>query len=331
MTEKLEEVNQTNGHQYSLFLGCVIPNRYPMIEKATRVVMDHIGVNLIDMNGASCCPAPGVFRSIDNHVWHVIGSRNLSIAEQNGADLLTLCNGCYGTLKEIDTNMKKPGEMRDLVNGNLREVGREYKGKIEVKQITEALYFDLGLEKLKQFIKYELDIPVAVHYGCHLGSPADKRPFGGPDKLGFFDELVEITGSQSLEYREKTMCCGAGGGLRASFRDTSLEFTHAKVKNMRDAGAEAIIVCCPFCALQFDLGQMEMNNRELSILDPDEEPYHIPVIFITQLLGLVMGIDPKELGLIRDMEFPGTPPFTQIHTFVEKAVSQIEKQKEDAN
>lgn len=308
---------------YSLFLGCVIPNRYPMYEKATRTVMEKMQVKLKDMEGASCCPAPGVFRSVDPKIWNLIGARNITIAEQNKADIVTLCNGCYGTLLDVNHSLKTNGVMQAAINNDLAKINRHYEGSIEVKQVMEVLYKDLGVEKIKSMVKRPLaGLKVAVHYGCHLLSPSAIRPFGGNyENPTFFDEVVEALGCKSVDYRERFLCCGAGGGVRGSFRDVSLEFTHQKVHNIREGGADCIIVSCPFCALQLDLGQVEINEPERKILDPDEPPYKIPVVYIMQLVGLALGMDPKEVGLVKIPGLPNISPYTDTAPFLARIAS----------
>ncbi len=305
---------------YSLFLGCVIPNRYPMYEKAARTVLAKMQVTLKDMEGASCCPAPGVFRSVDPKIWNLVGARNITIAEQNKADIVTLCNGCYGTLLDVNHSMKTNGAMRAAINDDLAQINRHYEGSVEVKQVMEVLYKDIGVARIKSMVKRPLTgVKVAVHYGCHLLSPSAIRPFGGNyENPTFFDEVVEALGCKSVDYRERFLCCGAGGGVRGSFRDVSLEFTHQKLYNIREVGADCIVVACPFCALQLDMGQVEVNEPERKILDPDEQPYKIPVVYIMQLVGLALGLDPKEVGLVKVPGLANISPFTDTAPFLAK-------------
>ena len=89
---------------------------------------------------------------------------------------------------------------------------------------------------------------------------------------------------------------------------------------MRDAGVDIIINCCPFCHLQLDLGQLEVNNFYKDIIG---EPFKIPVIYITQLLGVAMGMDPNRLGLVKNHELSGVSPFIPIEPFLDIVKEQI--------
>jgi heterodisulfide reductase subunit B len=312
--------------KYSLFLGCVIPNRYPFIESATKKVFQKLGVEFEEMEGASCCPAPGVFRGFDVNSWLTIAARNLTIAEEKDIDIATMCNGCYGSLLEADHQLKSDPKKRQIVNSHLAKVNRQYKGSIKVKHIIEVLYKDIGIEKLKNRVKYgrknKLDLKVAVHYGCHILKPSEIRPWGNNSETPhFLDDLVEITGCESVNYLDKNRCCGAAGAVRSAFKEISLDFTREKLINMRAAGAEAIITVCPFCHLQFDLGQIEINNI---FKDSIKTPFNIPVIYYTQLLGLALGMSPEEVGLIKDKKLSGVPPFISLEPFLTKIGEKIE-------
>ena len=86
----------------AFFPGCIAPLRYPGIESTTREVLTRLGVNIRNLDGASCCPAPGVTRSFDLTTWVTMASRNIALAERMGLDIMTVCNGCFGSLFESD-------------------------------------------------------------------------------------------------------------------------------------------------------------------------------------------------------------------------------------
>ncbi len=281
-------------NEYAFFLGCIMPNRYPGIEFATRLVLKEFGINLIDMEGSSCCPAPGVVGSFDLKTWATLAARNLCIAEDLGCNITLCCNGCYATLQEANHLLKSNDDLRNLVNGQLASVGREYKGKIDVKHVIELLYDEVGIDNISKAIKKPLgSVKVATHYGCHFLKPSDIRKHGSAEKPRMLDEIVEATGAQSVEYKDKMMCCGAGGGVRTANLDISLSMTKEKLDNMNDADADIVVTPCIFCHLQFDRGQRELMEEKM-IRKP------LPVAFITQLIDLAIGTPLKKLGIYRD-------------------------------
>ena len=277
--------------EIAYFLGCIMPNRYPGIEKATRILFDALDIELKDMEGASCCPAPGVFGSFDEETWATIAARNLALAEDMGADIMTECNGCFGSLFEANHMLKDDDEKRAKINANLAEIGKEFKGTINVKHLAQILRDDVGYEKLASLIEKPLDLNVAVHYGCHFLKPTEE--IGIEDQAenpSILDDLVEITGAKSVDYKDKMMCCGAGGGLRARDLDVTSSYTKEKLDHMSEAGVDAIIDVCPFCHMQFDQGQTEVNERYGT-------DFAIPVFHLAQLYGLAMGLSAEELTL----------------------------------
>ena len=134
---------------------------------------------------------------------------------------------------------------------------------------------------------------MAVFGRAHLYSHEKRVPAGlrkGKGQLAFFsgDDLVEITGAKSVDYKDKMMCCGAGGGLRARDLDVTTSFTKEKLDHMTAAGVDAIVNVCPFCHMQFDQGQTEVNERYGT-------DFALPVFHLAQLYGLAMGLSADEL------------------------------------
>ena len=270
--------------KYAFFLGCIAPLRYPGIEKSTREVCDKLGIELVDLKDASCCPAPGVIRAFNKKTWLAAAARNLALAEKQGLPIVTICNGCYGSLFDAAHELKEDPELLAEVNKVLAEIGMEYKGTTVVRHFAEVLYNEIGVDAIKAKITNPLEYKVAAFYGCHFLKPSAIKELDDPENPHILDDLVEATGAKSMPRQNKMLCCGAGGGLKAAFGDVSKKFTQTNLENMKASGAEFIIDVCPFCHLQFDGVQKELG-------------FNIPVLHLSQLLGLAMGMSSEELAL----------------------------------
>ncbi len=281
----------TEAQTYSFFLGCVMPNRLPGLEASIRAVLPKLGVHIEDLEGASCCPAPGVVRSFNEPTWLALASRNLALAEMSGHDIITGCNGCYATFKEALAEVREhPARMREIKK-IFKGMNLKYKGKVEAKHVIEVIA-ELGPDLVGNNVTRSLEgLKVGVHYGCHLLKPSKNRPWEQVQRPAFLDELVEATGAASVKYKDKNLCCGAGGGVRGSQVALSYDIAKEKLDILNEAGVDCIVDVCSFCHLQYETAQAQLN-KELG-----EKRYQIPVIYYTQLLGLAMGLKPTELGL----------------------------------
>ncbi len=263
--------------ELAFFLGCIIPNRMPEVELAARLASEKLGITLRDMDGASCCPAPGVMKSFDQKLWLKLAARNLSIADTMGDDIVTLCNGCYGTLKDTSMELREDEALLASVRESLAPKGYPLNAVPDVYHFVEYLYYDYGIDAIKERVEHTLSCNVAVHYGCHLLKPVKYRKEKNFETPAFFDELVEATGAKSIPYAEKSSCCGAGGGLRSGIKDLSLDIAKKKVASIH--GADCIVTPCPFCHMQL------------------AQAADIPVLHYAQLLAISLGVDPKAIGV----------------------------------
>ncbi len=128
---------------YAFYPGCLISTRLPFLEKSSKLVLGELGVGLTDLKGTNCCFDPIVLKPMEHEVWLVMAARTLTIAEETGMDLLTLCNGCFCSLNEANLILKNDEKKRDSVNEALKEVDRKFKGSIDVRHVVQLIQ-DMG-------------------------------------------------------------------------------------------------------------------------------------------------------------------------------------------
>jgi heterodisulfide reductase subunit B len=211
------------------------------------------------------------------------------LAEQQGLDILTLCPGCAGTLRKVNMTLQEDKKLKDHINSILKEVGLEFQGgKIRVQHLIQALVDDIGFDRIKQAVVKPLTgLKVAEHNGCHILRPAKYIGFDDPENPVLLKRLIEATGATCLDYMYETDCCGAP--IVGVNDQIPLQLAGNKLRNIKAVEAQALITVCPFCHMMFDVNQTRIE-RLLS------EKFGIPVLHYPQLLGLAMGIDPKELA-----------------------------------
>jgi len=273
--------------RYAYFPGCVTPLRENAYELSARRVIENLGVEMVELKGANCC---GFFLdAIDHLSSSALATRNLSLAEEIGCDLLTLCPTCSGHLTKIQMELQEDPEFKRNIDVILGKANRKYEGSSKVKHITRALLEDIGIERIrKSVIKPLVELRVATYYGCHIMKPSDEILFDNPENPKLLDSLIEATGVKSIDYVEKKRCCGAP--IMGVDEELSIAIVRKKLSSIHRVGVDAIVTICPFCHTHFDLNQERIEEDY-------GDTYRIPVLHFTQLLGLAQGYKPDDLGL----------------------------------
>ena len=270
---------------YEVFLGCAIPSRFNNYESSMRAVSKELGIELIDFDGASCCGTV-VLKSIDENSWLSMSGRNIALAEKRGHDIVTPCNGCFGSLKDTDHVLHDDEGYRKKVNAALKPLGLEYTGKTKIRHFVEVLY-DMKDEIEKKIVKRLIGLNVAFHPGCHLIRPSNVAGFDDPELPRKVDELIELTGARSVHWDMKLRCCGSP--LLIASEDVAQRILKEKMVSANGAGANCVVTNCPACHTQFDIQQLGLKDDEGNSLE-------LPALFVTQILGLAMGLDSEPLG-----------------------------------
>jgi heterodisulfide reductase subunit B2 len=273
--------------KFALFLGCNIPARVQQYDLSARAVLAKLHVELTDIRQFACCGYP--MRNTDQKTALLFSARNLALAQAEELDVLTFCQCCFGTLKKAAHLLASDRGLRDDVNAFLEKENLRYDGNTEVRHLLSLLHTDIGESAIKDALQSSFkDLKIAAHYGCHALRPSDIMQFDDPVAPSIVDKLVTLTGAKSVEWSQKLECCGAP--VTGVNDDLAMRLTGAKLSNAKNAGADYICVACPWCQLQFDVVQKQMEAEGRSDAD-------LPSILFPQLLGLAMGIPGEELGL----------------------------------
>jgi heterodisulfide reductase subunit B len=274
--------------KYAFFLGCTIPARSRQYEISTRKVANAFDIDLVDIEDFSCCGFP--VKAVNQDTAMLMAARNIVLAEEKGLDICAMCSACSSVLTETNHLLKTNREIRDKVNKGLKEVGvRPFDGTIEVRHFSRILFENVGLQKIEKKIQKKLQgLKLANHYGCHYLKPSEVfDEFDNPENPRSLNELIKITGAEVVDYSNNKLCCG--GAVLAIDENASLSIANEKLHNIKEAQANAISLICPFCGVMYD-------DNQNTIAENYEESYDIPVLYYPQILGLALGMEPKELG-----------------------------------
>ena len=275
--------------KYALFLGCTIPARARNYELSARKVAEALGIELVDIQEFMCCGFP--MKGIEEFSAEVLAAYNLSLVQKQGLDLCTLCSSCTSALTEVAYHLShsKEGKL-ERINKLLGKMGLKLEGNVKVRHFARILYQEVGVERIKEKIKKNLKgLKIAVHYGCHYLKPSEiYEGFDLPEAPQSIDKLVEITGAEVVDYHGKKKCCG--GPVLPVNEKVAMAVTKEKLDEVKKAGANAMCLVCPFCSVMYDGNQKSIESEY-------QVEYDIPVLYLTQILGLAMGYDRKALGL----------------------------------
>jgi heterodisulfide reductase subunit B len=274
--------------KYALFLGCTIPARSRQYELSARKVARKLGIELVDIDNFICCGFP--VKSSDKTSARILAAYNLALAEKNNLDLCALCSSCTSALTEASHQLSEHEDQRAEVNQSLGRVGLKYEGRVKVRHFARILYEEVGLDELKKHLTKRLEgLRVASHYGCHYIKPSEiYENFDQVEDPRTLDQMIALTGATVVDYSNKKRCCG--GPVLAVDEKTSLAVAKEKLDDILEAGADIINLVCPFCSVMYDSNQKGIETQF-------NVTYNLPVLYLTQILGLAMGLDRKELGL----------------------------------
>jgi len=267
--------------------GCSLLGSSREFDESVRALAQALELELVTVPDWNCCGASSA-HVLDHKLSLALPARILAQAEAAGlTEVLAPCAACYNRLASARAELAAAPALAAEIAGI---IDLPVTGKVKVVNVLEVL--DRFQEVIQARTTAGFEHKVACYYGCLLVRPPKVVAFDRPEDPQSMDRLMAAAGAQPLDWNFKTECCGAAFSVTRT--DLVARMSGRIVADAVRHGAEAIVVACPMCQSNLDMRRPEIN-RELGA------DHQVPVIFITQALGLAMGLDPVALGLQRHL------------------------------
>jgi succinate dehydrogenase / fumarate reductase cytochrome b subunit len=277
--------------------GCVSRGFTPELHGSMAKIAPLLDIELIELDRANCCGA-GVIAEHNQELADTLNARTFALAQKTDGELMmNICSTCQGAQGECQERLDANTEYRDHINQNLAEEGLQYLRGLANKNFLWLLVEEMGLDNLKARVKRPLtDLRVGPFYGCYIVRPIDR--------LGIDEEhprdrylhwVIEALGGTVIDYAGVYKCCGFP--IITMNKQASLKQAGRHLGDAKDASADCLVVPCPLCHLNLDMQQplaAKVAGRELQM----------PVLHLPQLVGLALGLSPKELGMSKHVVKP---------------------------
>ena len=277
--------------RYAYYPGCVGKGACKELHGSTVAIAKALGIDLVELEQATCCGS-GTFKESDPLLEDTVNARNIALAEAMELPLMTQCSTCQGVLGRVNDKLKVTSPQRKAeVNQILATEGLQYQGTTEVLHLLWILLRDYGIERLQAKVRYPLrNLRCAAFYGCYLLRGQTVTRFDDPVNPESLEKVFRALGATPIYYDGRVQCCG--WPLSSYATDNAFAMAGNHIKQAIDAGANCIVTPCPLCHLHLDSRQPEVAKSTGLTLG-------LPILHLSQLIGLGLGIEPKVLGLDR--------------------------------
>jgi len=277
--------------------GCVSRGFTPELHGSMAQVAPLLDIELIELDRA-CCTGAGVIAEHNQELADTLNARTFALAQQtDGEMMMNICSTCQGAQSECQERLDANAEYRGLINENLSEEGLTYEKGLTNKNFLWLLVEEIGLDALKAKVRRPLtNLRVGPFYGCYIVRPVERLDIDNDQPRDTYLGLViEALGGTVVDYAGSHKCCGFP--IITMNQEASLRQAGRHLGDAVDADADCVVTPCPLCHLNLDLQQPLAEGVVGRTLD-------MPVLHLPQLVGLALGLEPKELGLARHVVKP---------------------------
>jgi succinate dehydrogenase / fumarate reductase cytochrome b subunit len=282
--------------------GCVSRGFTPELHGSMAKVAPLLDIELVELDRAACCGA-GVIAEHNQELADTLNARTFALAQREiagGAELMmNICSTCQGAQNECQERLDANTDYRDRVNEALAPEDLRYERGITNKHLLWLIVEEIGLDTVRERVTRPLtDLRVGPFYGCYIVRPTDRLGIDAAHPRDtYLHQLIDALGGTVVDYAGQYKCCGFP--IITMSREASLKQAGRHLGDAIDADADCLVTPCPLCHLNLDLQQPlaeKVVGRRLGM----------PVLHLPQLLGLALGVEPKELGLNRHVVKPSS-------------------------
>lgn len=281
--------------KYLYYPGCSMESNAKAYNESLMAVCGPLGLNLEEINDWNCCGATE-YLGVSLTPAYALIARNLALAynQSNGTrTVVAPCSACYLNLAKCDYYMQERPELGSNVNEALAAGGLHYDaGSLLVRHFLDVLVNDIGLDTLKSKVVRPLKgVRVAPYLGCMVPRPDYDHRWSNPEYPNELDRVLKVLGAEVIDFPLKTHCCG--GHMTQIGPETAYRLIYRLISAADQYHADVMATLCPMCQMNIDAYQGETNRHNHSDIQ-------MPIVFFTQLVGLALGLDPKDLGFGRE-------------------------------
>lgn len=273
--------------EFGYYPGCALHGSSNDYEQSVKACLGALGSRLKELDDWICCGATAAHAL--NHMLSVaLPARNLALAERDGVgEVLAPCPMCSMELLKARAGLACNERLRRRVS---EIVELPVEGKTDVLNLIQ-LFQKIGLETIKAAVKRPLEgYSVACYYGCLLTRPPETLRFDDCERPSSMETILEALGAKVVEWNFKTECCGAG--MTMANEETVLDLSHKILANAAAHEANCVVVACPMCHVNLDMKQGDIERRH-------GVSHGLPVYYLSDLVGLALGLSEKDLGIDR--------------------------------
>jgi succinate dehydrogenase / fumarate reductase cytochrome b subunit len=273
--------------------GCVSRGFTPELHGSVEKVAPLLDLELVELDRANCCGA-GVIAEHNQELVDTLNARTFAMAQkvEGAAGMMNICSTCQGAQSECQERLDASGDYRKHINTHLKEerLSYEHDESWWNKNFLWLLVEEIGLDAVRERVVRPLEgMRIAPFYGCYIVRPTKRLGYADhPERDQYLDQLIEVLGAEPVQYAGARKCCGFP--VITMNRTTSLRQAGRHLADAIDAGADCLVTPCPLCHLNLDMQQPAAARFVERDLD-------VPVLHLPQMVGLALGLEPKELGM----------------------------------